>query len=59
MFKKPGIGGVDILSGANFGGNVFEDGELGCLFSIIVWIVIGLFEQFFFGFLVLFFGVLF
>ncbi len=41
--RKPSIGNMDTLSAVDFGGDIGEDAGLGCLFSFIAWIVIGLF----------------
>ena len=41
--RNPGLGNMDTISGVDFGGDIGEDGGLGCLFSLILWIVVGLF----------------
>jgi hypothetical protein len=41
--RNPGVGDMDSLAAVDFGGDIGEDGGLGCLFSFIAWIVIGLF----------------
>ncbi len=41
--RNPGFGNIDTISGVDFGGDIGEEGGLGCLFSFILWVVIGLF----------------
>ena len=41
--RNPGLGNMDTISGVDLGGDIGEDGGLGCLFSLILWIVVGLF----------------
>ncbi len=48
--RKPPMGDMDTLAAVEFGGDIGEDGGLGCLFSIIAWIVIGLFGAIIFWF---------
>jgi hypothetical protein len=42
-FRNPGVGNMDTLSAGDFGADIGDDLGLGCIFSFIAWIVIGLF----------------
>jgi hypothetical protein len=41
--RNPGVGNMDTISSVDFDGDIGEDFGLGCIFSFIAWIVIGLF----------------